>query len=163
VLSSLQVATPVIEAIKEPAGVFLSASCSTPGAVIRYTTDGSQPTVDSPRYEGRIPASFDGPAFFVGFADGYLPGDTGRWGNPVILSQKLAANRVELSVWFPAQGRHVIQDSLDLMAWRSFEDRTSDWNTNAVFNYPYSPTNPAAVRFFRTAPSLLRGPSGDVP
>ena len=45
-----------------PAGTYISAqnvtlSCATPGAIIRYTLDGGEPTDTSPVYSGAIPVS----------------------------------------------------------------------------------------------------------
>jgi glucose/arabinose dehydrogenase len=158
--SSLQVATPVIRAVKESTGLFLAATCATPGAVIRYTTNGSPPDLGSALYHGPIPASLEGPVLFAGFANGYAPSEAGFSANPVILSQRLLTNRVELTVWFLGTTRSEMQDSSDLLGWHSFMDWSSGWITNATFSYPYHPTNVGAFRFFRTAPQKPRGPPG---
>jgi hypothetical protein len=46
------VATPAVSAAvsEEGGSITVSASCSTPGAVLRYTTDGSRPTPESPPF-----------------------------------------------------------------------------------------------------------------
>jgi hypothetical protein len=160
-LNSLQVATPVIRAAQESSGIFLTATCATPGAVIRYTTNGSPPDPGSALYHGPVLVSLEGPVLFVGFANGYAPSEAGSSDNPVILSQRLLTNRVELIVWFPAAARSEMQDSSDLRGWHSFMDWSSGWITNATFSYPYSATNAGTSRYFRTARQKPRGPPGN--
>ena len=72
---ALQVATPVIT----PAGgtftnsVAVTLSCTTPGATLTYTTDGSLPTISSPVYTGVFTLTNSATVQALGVAAGYNP------------------------------------------------------------------------------------------
>ena len=68
----------VMPVFNPPAGAYASPinvtiSTTTPGAVIHYTTDGSEPTEASPVYSAPIPVSSDTTIKAKGYATGYSP------------------------------------------------------------------------------------------
>ncbi len=59
---------------KTPARV--SASCGTDGAVIRYTTDGTEPDEESPRYDGPLEITSPSTVKAKAFCEGLVPSPT---------------------------------------------------------------------------------------
>lgn len=54
----------------------LTASCPTPGAVLRYTTDGAEPTISSPSFPGSLQISSTTLFRIAAFKANYLPAQT---------------------------------------------------------------------------------------
>ena len=72
------VATPTFS---PPSGIYTSAqnvtiSCATPGATIRYTTNGREPTLSSPTYSSPINVSSTTTLKAKGFKNGWTPSST---------------------------------------------------------------------------------------
>jgi Chitobiase/beta-hexosaminidase C-terminal domain len=69
--------------ITPPAGTYpgplqVQISASEPGAVIRYTVDGSGPTATSPRYTGPFMIATTTTVKAVSFAPGFAPSATAK-------------------------------------------------------------------------------------
>lgn len=84
-----------------PPPLSVAISCATPGATIRYTTDGSNPNESSTQYTGPIPVNqnttlFKAYASANGYADSMV----------AAANYKLAQNKAETPTFIPAAGAY---------------------------------------------------------
>jgi hypothetical protein len=87
-----QVATPTFS---PPGGTYsspqsVSISCATAGATIRYTTNGSEPTVSSPQYTGPINVSTTTTLKAKAYKSGWTPSSTSNATYTISITQTVA-------------------------------------------------------------------------
>ncbi len=86
-----------------PNGVTLSLSSRDPRAIVRYTTDGTEPTATSNRFEGPLAVTTDLDVRAAGFSDGRRSTRTTR--TPIVMH---AAAGKPISLVTPPQGSYAI-------------------------------------------------------
>ncbi len=141
IYSNYRAADPTIERNYE--GTHIVMATATEGGVIRYTTDGTEPTADSPIYTEPILIECNGTFMAKTFADGLFDSETNRYivsnmavSNPFAnFSQKhfnLTCIDTNAAIWYTTDADATV-------------DNTDAWT---LYSAPFSLSSDCTLRFF---------------
>lgn len=146
--ANYQVATPVIERSEDGRSILMS--CETPGAVIRYTTDGTEPTTESEVYTEPIFISMNGTFRARAYAENLFESE---------VSEFTVSNMVMMHPYATFEGKKLTLQVWDELAsiWYTLDAEASPEDTEAwtLYTEPIALTGDCTVRFFARRSGFL--------